>query len=64
MREITPEIDKRLHLNRNSIESVHNSKSKSPFSSKITRGERYIDQRIKNHLKNSGHSREKFGLPN
>lgn len=60
---VTKEIDKRINLNRNSIDSVNNGQSKSPFCSKITRGERYIDQRIRNHLKNSGHSREKFRLP-
>jgi hypothetical protein len=35
------------------------SKKEGSFSSKITRGERYIDQRIRNHLKNSKRSRDR-----
>ena len=56
------EIDKRSHINRKSMDLNSESKSKSPFSSKMTRGEKYIDKKIKVHLKNSRLSREKYKL--
>jgi hypothetical protein len=54
------EIEKRLHPNRKSMDLMNESGSRSPFSSKTTRGERYIDQRIRTHLKNNRQSREKY----